>query len=204
MRLIQVLVVTAALFAASVAGAVEMSISSVDNGDFTTTISISLTNNSASSVQGLEIDLSGLAGVANVLGGQASRYNFAQFCGGGVCFGAVESVQNAFFDRDNLAGGGYAAGDDLVELLRALTLSPTSATGALDPGLAGFPGVDIRVTVESIGLGGELSIVGRYSDGTNVLPFTGGSVQIAPIPEPGTALLMGLGLAGLAGAGRRR
>lgn len=205
MRLFQVLIVTAAFLAASAASAIEMSISSVDNGDFTTTISIGLSNNDGSTVQGIEIDLTGLAGVANVVSGQAARYNFTLFCQNpDTCFGGVESVKNQFFDRDNLAAGGYAPGDDSVELLRSLALSATTATGAGDPGLPGLPGIDIRITVESIGLGGTLDIVGRYSNGTDVLPFQGGSVEIAPVPEPGTALLMGLGLAGLAAAGRRR
>jgi len=202
MRLFQVLIVTAAFLAASAASAIEMSISAIDNGDLTTTIQISLSNTSASPVQGIEIDLTGLAGVANVVSGQAAQYNFAQFCSGPVCFGAVESVKNQFFDRDDLRAGGYAPGDDSVELLRSLALAATTATGVLDPSLGG--GVDIRITVASVGLGGDLSIVGRYSNGVDVLPFPGGSVPIAPIPEPGTALLMGLGLAGLAGAGRRR
>jgi len=204
MRLLQVLIVTSAFLAASAASAIEMSINAIDNGDLTTTIEISLSNNSLSSVQGIEIDLTGLAGVANVVSGQAARYNFAQACFGSPiqCFGAVEAVKNAFFDRDDLRAGGYAPGDDSVELLRSLALTPTNANGSSDPSLGN--GVDIRITVASVGLGGTLNILGRYSDGTDVLPFTGGSVQIAPIPEPGTALLMGLGLAGLAGAGRRR
>lgn len=201
MRLIQVFIVAVAFLAASAASAIEMVISSTVNGD-QTTIEIALSNNDGSAVQGIEIDLTGLAGVANVVSGQASRYNFAQACFGSPiqCFGGVESVKNAFFDRDDLRGGGYAAGDNQVELLRSLALGATTASGAGDPGL-GPQSVDIRVVLAATG-GGNVNIVGRYSNGTDVLPFGGGSVSI--IPEPGTAVLMGLGLAGLAGAGRRR
>jgi len=206
MRLLQVLFVTAAFLVASAASAIEMSISSSVAGT-NTTIDISLTNLDGKSVQGIEIDLSGLAGIGNVVSGQAARYNFAQACFGSPlqCFGAVDSVSNAFFDYNDLRAGGYAPGDNSVELLRSLALNPTTATGANDPGLAGAPaGVDIRIIIASVGLGGDAIVAGRYSNGVDVLPFGGGSVPIAPIPEPGTALLMGLGLAGLAGAGRRR
>jgi hypothetical protein len=202
MRLFQVLIVTSAFLVASAAGAIEMSITSSTVGS-QTTIDISLSNLSATTVQGIEIDLNGLAGVANVVSGQAAITNFAAFCGGGTCFGGVDSVKNAFFDRDNLAGGGYAAGDNSVELLRSLALQASTQTGAIDPGLPGLPGVDIRVVLNGVGAG-TLDIVGRYSNGVDVLPFQGGSVTISAIPEPGTALLMGLGLFGLVSAGRRR
>ena len=40
--------------------------------------------------------------------------------------------------------------------------------------------------------------------GGAVLPYTNGTLSFTVVPEPGTALLMSLGLAGLAGSSRRR
>jgi hypothetical protein len=45
------------------------------------------------------------------------------------------------------------------------------------------------------------------SDGTSTFPVAeipSFSINVIPVSEPGTALLMGFGLAGLAGASRRR
>ena len=51
----------------------------------------------------------------------------------------------------------------------------------------------------------DLGVFGDYSDaylgGDNAV--NNASVQVTVVPEPGTALLMGLGLAGLATAGRK-
>jgi hypothetical protein len=54
-----------------------------------------------------------------------------------------------------------------------------------------------------IGAGGNLAASDR---GFGVTPTTEGGIgfRVAMIPEPGTALLLAVGLAGLAAAGRRR
>lgn len=87
-------------------------------------------------------------------------------------------------------------------------------TNALDPGLNGAVGgndAQIRLTFRAGSVGGLTVInigTGYAGDGE---VGAGGSldqtaltqISVSVIPEPGTALLMGLGLAGLAAAGRR-
>lgn len=90
--------------------------------------------------------------------------------------------------------------------MHALGLAPSVNTGAVDPGLDG--GVttpsERDVTIRLAGLtAGEylLTIGGWFSDGANTLPIDGtATVSVTVIPEPGTALLVGLGMAGLAAA----
>lgn len=191
MRLFQVLSVTLAFLVASAASAVELAVTTSAVGN-QTTIEISLTNLSASTVQGMEIDLVGLAGVANVASGQAAQFNFVAFCANPTtCFGGVDSVNNAFFNFNDLTQGGYMPGDNLVELLRALTLNPTVQTGALDPGIGGNPNVDIRAVLTVL-TPGDLTINARYSNGVDVLTF---ATETVTVPEPGAvaAALAGLG-----------
>ncbi|RKZ07192.1 hypothetical protein DRQ32_10310 [bacterium] len=52
----------------------------------------------------------------------------------------------------------------------------------------------------------EFTVGGFWSDGVNWLPLAPSTftLTVLPIPEPGTALLLGLGLTGLATSGRRK
>ena len=127
-------------------------------------------------------------------------------------------MSNVFFDPTDLSGGIYTPGDDSVSIVSALSLNATTQIGGSDPGLDANiddifnPSVrDITITLmaDLTLVGGVFDLIANaeYSDGTNTLPLgavAGFSVNVIPIPEPGTALLMGLGLAGLAGAGRRK
>ena len=61
--------------------------------------------------------------------------------------------------------------------------------------VAGAPGVT------TVDIGAFASYSDTYSGGDNGM--SPAAVQVTVIPEPGTALLMGLGLAGLAAAGRK-
>ena len=61
--------------------------------------------------------------------------------------------------------------------------------------VAGAPGVT------TVDIGAFASYSDTYTGGDNGM--NAASVQVTVIPEPGTALLMGLGLAGLAAAGRK-
>ena len=93
------------------------------------------------------------------------------------------SVRAASFATANPAGSGQASPS---QLLATLTFQATGAGTASIQSLA-QPGDDITVA--------GVSQVGSVSFGS--------SAAITVVPEPGTALLMSLGLLGLAASGRR-
>jgi len=81
------------------------------------------------------------------------------------------------------------------------------------PGQEGGAGADVVITTLQFqvigGLDGVANIdvflnSGDLIVGGTTSSFAGASVDYVPVPEPGTALLMGLGLAGLGLAGRRK
>ena len=106
-----------------------------------------------------------------------------------------------------------------VLLFNGVQLGATSnGTGAIDIGLGGDQiqngDIHMSVTFQAIAPGASLQTVnldigvGQFGnvalDGLgNVLPFDNASLAVTVVPEPGTALLMGLGLAGLATQRRR-
>ena len=49
-----------------------------------------------------------------------------------------------------------------------------------------------------------LQLIAFYTDGEKVNDYGVAGVSAAPVPEPGTIMLMGLGLVGLAGMGRKK
>jgi hypothetical protein len=99
-----------------------------------------------------------------------------------------------------------------VLIFNGVGLTATN-TNALDPGLNGAVGgndAQMRITFTAIGEGTTNIIIGTGYNGDGEV-LAGGvtdqssntSIAITVVPEPGTALLMGLGLAGLAAAGRK-
>ncbi|MFK7898951.1 MAG: PEP-CTERM sorting domain-containing protein [Myxococcota bacterium] len=124
---------------------------------------------------------------------------------------AIPNV-GAFNGLTNLASGTLAESSigsfgPRVQIFNGVSLSSYSAQ-PLDPGLDGEVGADdaqFRVTFRMIGLGVTTLQIGTgYEGDAVVLPggttiqAAGATVAVGIIPEPGTALLMGLGLAGLA------
>jgi len=106
-----------------------------------------------------------------------------------------------------------------VLLVNAVDLAPHSEN-PLDPGLDGViggGGDQIRVRLQAVGLGGGNISIGTeyngdgvvYSQGrvvrstSAIISLTANGIALTQLPEPGTALLLGLGLAGLASLRRR-
>jgi hypothetical protein len=212
-----VLAMTAMLFAATTASAVEFSVVGANSIDLavgeSVEISINVDNASATGVNGLGASVWDYdEAVAGFTSGVASRSFFVQFCGApNNCFGGVDQAANAFFDRLALRESSIGTSGNRVTIVNAAALSPSSATGALDQGWDGTTGTpDIVVVFTATGLGSTTLQIGTGYTGDGVVLGDGSLIQadgatftINVIPEPGTALLMGLGLAGLAVAGRR-
>ena len=103
------------------------------------------------------------------------------------------------------------SGQDVLRAIQAVGPAPTAGDGSQDPARAGGNGGQISIVLELTGLIGDLTlsadtVFGDGIAGPGGVPVAfnpSGSVDISAVPEPGTALLMGLGLMGLAGAGRR-
>lgn len=107
-----------------------------------------------------------------------------------------------------------------VQLFDGVSLSASDGDGSLDTGvdgdLVGNGDVHFRVQFQAVaGLTGITGNAVTLNFGTGpfgnvaigvggvVVPFQNASYTVGVVPEPGTALLMGLGLAGLAAKGRR-
>ena len=119
----------------------------------------------------------------------ASIFNFAP----SVPFGGLTNSASGVEE----APGGPRPGTS-INLFQGVALSPAAGAGPENfqvTFVAGVPGIT-TVAIGALGSYGDI-----YAGGDNVANNT--SVQVTVVPEPGTALLMGLGLAGLAAAGRK-
>jgi hypothetical protein len=112
---------------------------------------------------------------------------------------------------EGAAGGGTGfTGQPEVEIIAGLDVAAFYTPNTLgDIGLDGSVGsTQFSLTFHATGPGSTTIIIGGGSDLNGAVGPTGvinnDSITISVIPEPGTALLMGLGLAGLAAAGRRQ
>ena len=212
---ISMMSVLALFFVSTTASAIEFSVISTSGTTIapggSITINIALDNAAGQATQGITATIAGLASAGAVAtSGQSASAHFVGFCSPSNCFGGIDTVNNPFYNPLDLsASGAYTAGDDTIVIVNALALSPTSLAGALDPGLDGGLNAasarDITIVLAGFAPGvHELVIGGEFSDGATVLPITStATLTVTVVPEPGTALLMGLGLTGLAAAGRR-
>ncbi len=229
-RFTKALAVTAAiLLVPSLASALGISIANVSGAGAggsaepgeTVTFDLVLENETNESIFGLGVrvggydpvaDLSGAhQGNISLRGGEVAQKAFGLDAGGSEDLGALENTLSApmnSFVVDNI----NPRLNETV-LFQGVASSPAPGTGQDDPGVGGIEisdgGVHFRVTfgVDS----NELPIqditfdfiVDAVGQGGALLPANNASFTLQVIPEPGTALLMGLGLAGLATARRR-
>jgi hypothetical protein len=110
-------------------------------------------------------------------------------------------------------GGGGFTGQPEVEIIAGVDLFNlfVPQAGFQDIGLDGNEGTaQFSLTFHATSAGETTLIIGTGSDLNGAAGPTvpngvsNASITISVVPEPGTALLMGLGLAGLAAAGRRQ
>ena len=152
------------------------------------------------------------------VGGQNANNVFSSAFSGGVSFGGIDGIGEVFED-----GAPFPISQPRqVQLFDGVSVAPANGSGQLDAGFDGTQiaagGVHFQVSfaARDLGVASGTNPVGitlqfgtgefgnaAIGDGGAVLPFYNDSYTLTIVPEPGTALLMGLGLAGLA-ANRRR
>ena len=209
--------VLAAFFVTSTAGAVEISIQGATSATITEgdafTIQLGLDNASLDNTPGFEGTISGLAAAgADVTGGQAALVHLNQACFPGFgCINGLNTIDNAFYNPNDLGANAVPGADSFLAInVAGATFSANS--GAVDLGVANdqvnlTPSpIDaiINLVANVVGVH-SITVGGSWSDGVDVFSLATSTftLTVLPIPEPGTALLMGLGLAGLAAAGRK-
>ncbi len=123
------------------------------------------------------------------------------------CFNGVGNLESGLRVQGGVEGPG--AEDTFLSIL---STSAVGGDGTQDSVALGTSH-QFSIVYDVVGAPGSSTVlrVGTFADyadafagaSDDIVNNTSVEITIAPIPEPGTALLMGLGLAGLAAAGRR-
>ena len=211
MRLLTTLFATlAVLFVSTAASAVEFSLvgdtsATVAPGE-EVTLDIVITNTALTTLNGIGASVSNFGANEFVTGQAVANYFNALCVAPGTCFGGLTNLAGGELEVSSIPGFG-----DRVQIALSAGLVPVTSDGAADQGLDNVEGTtQFSVTFSAVE-SAEI-LIGTSFQGDGVILPDGSSIQaagdtfsltVAVIPEPGTALLMGLGLAGLATAGRR-
>jgi hypothetical protein len=204
-----------AVLVAPTAGAIEISAIgattvTVEPGE-AFSFELAIDNASLTSTVGIEVTLSGMLAAGAVLtSGQSAVANFVQVCTPSACFGGLNTIDNTFYNPNDLgASGAYTPGDDSALVANTISTSgATAQSGEGDPGLLGAINepsaldvvMNMTATTSSV-----FEVTGKYSDSVDVLPIEGSVMFTVNVPEPSAiaSSLAGLG-AVFAVAGLRR
>lgn len=195
------------------------------NGDVLT-FDLTLENASQLDIYGLSLGVTGYDvgndgnvnndNVRFVAGGAvaASAFN-TTLLPGPIALGGLGNIRSA---PTQVGAGAPFNNPRRVQLFDGVALTPSNGSGALDVGVGGgqvgLGDVHFRVSFRALtGLTSNNDVTFRFgvgefgnaavgADGVE-LAFNNASYVVNVIPEPGTALLLGFGLAGLAARGRR-
>ena len=201
---------------------------SLDNGD-TVTFDLLLSNSDNFDIIGLDVGVFGYD-EGNVAATNDNHLLFESAASGTSVFRAFDVSTSTLTElTPQVAQGefdtGLADGGRAVRLFGGIDTTPTNGDGTTDTGVNGNstnPATDgdvhLQVTFSAQSLGatnaspatvdlvfgiGQQGFDVQGPGGSLASQWSNASVTVTIVPEPGTALLMGLGLAGLAGIRRR-
>jgi hypothetical protein len=210
MRLfISVLATAAMILVASTAGAVEFRILgdafATVLPDEQVTIDIVITNDDGTGLNGIGASVTDY-GLNELVSGEAVGTYLNNVCyAPGACFNGLTNLAAGPLVESSIG----ANGNRIQIALSAGLVTVFGASPSVDQGLDLAEG-SAQFTVTFTAKESASIQVGTSYQGDGVILPNGDSVQaqgatfeLTVVPEPGTALLMGLGLAGLAAAGRR-